>query len=204
MSFELPIRNGRISPESTKNSLVVEGGYYDTVISPQDGQVTKVDEHDCGGKIEIEHNGFQGTIKSKLCHCGDISVKKGDNVAKSQKISTLTGNKVQLTFLDSRNEKISPYEILGIKSLTDDSKKEEKKKEEKGLGDVQPEKKKEKETNQKTTDDSPKRSEYDPSKEIPNPFMDLLLSPFHFIGGALSKKGKNLKEEIDRIKELIK
>ena len=37
-----------------------------------------------------------------------------------------------------------------------------------------------------------KRREYDPTKEIPNPFLDALLLPFHFVDAALAPKGKKL------------
>ena len=56
-------------------------------------------------------------------------------------------------------------------------------------------KEREKERNKNEIDSTP----------MTNPFMDLLLSPVTITGKAFkSMKGKSIKEEVDRIKQIIK
>lgn len=203
MSFILPLKNGKII--KTKNdTLVIEGQYYDKVISPGDGIVFEIKNDECDGMIKIEHTSGSKKIYSKICKCGNIDVSIGNSVRQGEKIGKIQGNIVELTFVDSFSSSISPYSLLSLG--LDDNKKEKDKEEQKGLGEPEKEKKKEKE--KEKTDDGleydKKRREYDPTKKIPNPFLDALLLPFHFVDAALSPKSKKLKEEIDRIKDLIK
>jgi|LakMenE01Jun11ns_1017448.scaffolds.fasta_scaffold9620127_2 hypothetical protein len=203
MSFILPLKNGKII-KTKKDTLVIEGQYYDKVISPEDGVIYETKTDECDGMIKIEHSSGSKKIYSKICKCGSIETSVGNSVRQGEKIGKIQGNIVELTFEDSFSSSLPPYSLLALG--LDDNKKEKDKEEQKGLGEPEKEKKKEKE--KEKTDDGldydKKRREYDPSKKIPNPFLDALLLPFQFTSAALSSKNKKLNEEIERIKNLIK
>ena len=201
MSFILPLKNGKII-KTKKDTLVIEGQYYDKVVSPQDGVIYETKSDECDGMIKIEHTSGSKKIYSKICKCSSIDVSIGNSVRQGEKIGKIQGNIVELTFEDSFSSSIPPYSLLALG--LGDNKKEKDKEEQKGLGEPEKEKKKEKEKSDDSLDYNKKRREYDPTKEIPNPFLDALLLPFHFVDAALAPKGKKLKEEIDRIKDLIK
>lgn len=209
VNFIIPLNNGKInSSKSKKNLLVIDGDFYDKILSPADGIVSKIDKKECDGLILIEHGIGMKKIYSKICGCGRIDVGEGNPVSKGEKIGTAATNQIELILLDSFGDKL-PYSDYINKVDSDDGliddKKNDSDKNKKGLG--QPEKEKEKETEKNKEEDNTKTStsrEYNPEKKIPNPFLDLLLLPFHVVDGAMSNKNKKLKEEIDRIKELIK
>lgn len=200
MSFILPLRNGKII-KTKKDTLVIEGQYYDKVISPEDGVIYETKSDECDGMIKIEHSYGSKKIYSKICKCSNIDVSIGNSVRQGEKIGTIQGNIVELTFEDSFSSTIAPYSLLALG--LDDNKKEKGKEGQKGLGEPELEKEKKKQKEPSDEYYSSKR-EYNPDKKIPNPFLDALLLPFHFVDAALGSKGKKLKEEINRINELIK
>jgi hypothetical protein len=186
MTIFNPIPNGRMS--NTPFSKTVEFSSYnsDKIISPAKGTTVTSHNPTCSGNIKIEHFIDGETYYSNFCNVGNIMLFRGYQVSQGELIGTVGDSPIEYTVTNKKGDKLDVDKFLsgnfgGTKT------KEEKK-----------EKIKE-----------PTYVNSNSKKPISNPFMSLLLSPLSVINSAFSEKSsiskKNgIKEDIDKIKKLIK
>ena len=181
-----PIPNGRMS--NTPFSKTVEFSSYnsDKIISPAKGTTVTSHNPTCSGNIRIEHFIDGETYYSNFCNVGNILLFRGYQVSQGELIGTVGDSPIEYTVTDKKGDKLDVGKFLsgnfgGTKT------KEEKK-----------EKIKE-----------PTYVNSSSKEPISNPFMSLLLSPLSVINNAFSEKSSiskrnGIKEDIDKIKKLIK
>lgn len=174
--FNLPVK--LTIKVGNEKELILNSYLGDFVIAPYDGIVYSTDIDKCGGEVIIKHDVFGKSVYSRMCGVNRISVNPNQRVGKQKNIGIVGKDPIKYTILDKLNikKKIKPY-LDGINSS------EEKNKEKENI--LTP-----KSNNISKTQNS-----------IEDLFNSLITSPFHVLsGGAI---GNELKEEIERIKNLL-
>ena len=174
-----PIPNGKMSNSFTSKTVEISSYNSDTIISPAQGVVVSSDKFKCGGNIKIEHFIDGETYYSNFCNVNRIMSFMGNQVRPGELIGTVGDSPIEYTVTDKTGSKLDVSKFLsgGFGGTKTKEIKKEKEKE--------------------------KKFDFTPQKEIPNPFIDILLSPLSLINKAFSKKS-SIKEDIDKIKKLIK
>jgi hypothetical protein len=180
-----PIPNGRISNSPFSKTIEISSYNSDTIISPTQGVTVSSDKFKCGGNIKIEHFINGETYYSNFCNVNRIMSFIGNQVRQGELIGTVGDSPIEYTVTDKSGSKLDVGKFLSG-----------------GFGGTKTKEIKKEKSQEKRFDSTPQ-------KEIPNPFMDALLSPFSIINKAFSEKStiskKNgIKEDIDKIKKLIK
>lgn len=191
--FTNPAQYGQISLLDDKNAeLISNPNTY--LYAPSGGVVIEELRPKCNNQIKIKHLVGEDIVFSVFCGVENIIVSNGDRIKSGEAIGSFGNDKIKYFIVDSNDKKIpiSPYF---------------QKKDKENIG------------NEKTTTTTTTKKPKDDSKDFPNPFLDILLSPFSVadsvtksiksdIKNIFNKKQKTesvkLKEEIDRIKKLIK
>jgi hypothetical protein len=184
MKLLTPIPNGRMSTPYLSKTVEISSYNSDTIISPAQGTIVSSDKFKCDGNIKIEHFIDGETYYSNFCKVNKIMSFRGNQVRPGELIGTVGDSPIEYTVTDKHGSKLDVNNFLSG-----------------GLN----------KTNTQTPTNTVTPTNFDDSsKEIlPNPFMDLLLSPFSIINKAFSEKStiskKNgIKEDINKIKKLIK
>jgi hypothetical protein len=180
-----PIPNGKISNSAFSKTIEISSYNSDTILSPAQGMVVSSDKFKCNGNIKIEHFINGETYYSNFCNVNRIMSFIGNQVRQGELIGTVGDSPIEYTVTDKTGSKLDVNKFLSG-GFTDTKTKE---------------KEKEKEIEKKIDSYS--------QKEIPNPFIDALLSPLSIINKAFSKKStlskrNGIKEDVERIKKLIK
>ena len=206
--FIKPIKYGKMLNTSTNKKYIYEPDSNDRIIAPYEGVITDISDSRCNGFIQLQHYIDGKYYISEICgiNSKDIFAINGMKVSQGEELSKCGNENIIYEIKDSYNEKlpIATFFVLS-KNKKEENKKEENKKEEN---------KKEK-NNKEEEDNEPKKWKWDleldkPITKVPDLFTSMLLSPLEFAKKALSSKketkedDENLKEEIKRIKELIR
>jgi hypothetical protein len=183
------------STKKSDNVIEFVSHAMDNIMSPFDGVVSKVSTSTCGGQITISHDVKGKKYNSVLCNVPNILVASGQKVSSGQEVGRFGTNPI-LYSLNDGSSNVNTNKFFDV----DFSEKEEKEKE------------KEKETG--TNKQDPKRKKYgsfelEPGLSVPHQmFADLLATPLRTVKKVLnmgySSEKTPLKEEIDRIKNLMK
>jgi septal ring factor EnvC (AmiA/AmiB activator) len=192
-----PLPNGTMSTPFFSKSVELSSYNSDTIISPNDGIVVSSDKNKCGGNIKIEHLIDGNSYYSKFCNVGNIYSVRGNQVSRGERIGTVGDSPIEYTVTNSNGDKMDVRDFLSgnITSPKSQDKEIEKEKSKEIKKEKEKSKEREKERNKNEIDSTP----------MTNPFMDLLLSPVTITGKVFkSMKGKSIKEEVDRIKQIIK
>jgi hypothetical protein len=170
-----PIPSGQIS--NTPFSKTVEISSYNsaTIISPVEGSVVTPITPICNGNIKIEHVISGETYYSNFCNVGRVISFRGNRVRQGEVIGNVGNSPVEYTVTNKKGDKLDVNKFL--------------------LGKLG-------KTTDKDKDKEP--TNVNSKKSITNPFMSLLLSPLSIVHSAFSEKSSGIKEDIDRIKKLIK
>lgn len=213
MSFEKPIKFGRLkSSSSTNKKFVYTPDSFDKVLAPYDGHIDEIDLNKDDGFIKIKHNVDGETIYSELKgvtkNSNDLYISWGKDVKKGEELAKAGTTDIEFQIKDKeRNFKnIDPYFSLSPKK---DEKKGEKKSEEKKSEEKKSEEKKN-EKNKLKDDDSEGWNLNRKASELPSLFTTALLSPLSLVNQIFSSKKETkeeeekLMEEIKRIKQLLK
>ena len=188
MSFSPPVPSNYIDNKSTSKKIYYLPYVNEKIVSPKQGTVVKVDQNECGGNVMIEHIIDSQKYYSNICHISKINVVQGMRINENEIIGFAGSDLVEFSLLDSFGDKVS---IDGVFEQKKEEKKEKKERKEK-------------------TELNPMQSKSENLPTIYKGALDLLASPFTLIGSALSSpfkkkdKDKEIKEEIERIKQLIK
>ena len=181
-----PIPNGKMSSSHISKTVEISSFNSDTILSPEQGVVVSSDKFKCNGNIKIEHDIDGESYYTNFCNVGRIMVFRGNQIRRGELIGTVGDSPIELSVTDKSNSKLDVSKFLsgGFNKTKDKDKDKDK---DKTL------------TNFDTT----------PKKEIPNPFIDVLLSPLSIVNKAFFRENiigdENLiKEDIDKIKKLIK
>jgi len=171
------------------------------IVSPYEGIVVFDQTPNCRNYIKIKHMFDENIFYSVFCDVENINVSYGEKVKQGAMIGKFSDDKIKFYIVDDKDSKQQLSNFFSKKLKRDKEKKSDK-------------------TTTKTTTQKPKLD----TEENPNPFMDILLSPFSLathvgkeikkdVKNLFSKKKKdddksedkdNLNEEIVRIKKLMK
>jgi hypothetical protein len=194
-SFINPSTYGEIKFIDNKNASLISHP-NSKLSSPYAGVVVYDMTPDCENSIKIKHSFNNEIVYSVFCGIGQQIVANGDKIKQGEMIGKFGDNKIKYFIVDSDDRKKPLENFFNPKEKSDN--------------------KKDKIT---TTTTTLKQKSSD--NELPNPFMDILLSPFSLatslgqeikkdVKGLFSKKKKDdeekdsLTEEILRIKKLMK
>jgi len=186
MKLSNPIPNGKMSNSMLSKTVEISSYNSNTIFSPAQGTIVSSDKFKCGGNIKIEHYIDGNTYYSNFCNVNRLMSFTGNQVRQGEIIGTVGDSPIEYSVTDKGGNKLDVSKFLS--------------------GGFEPAKTKET-TKEKKKED--KKTDYEFKKRIPNPFMDVLLSPFSLITKAFTKESvimnNNLiKEEINKIKRLIK
>lgn len=181
-----PIPNGKMSNSMFSKSVEISSYNSDLIFSPAQGTIVSSDKFKCDGNIKIEHYIDGNTYYSNFCKVNRLMSIRGSQVRQGEVIGSVGDEPIEYSVTDKNGSKLDVNTFLsgGFESAKPKETAKEKKKEE-------------------------KKTDYEFKKEIPNPFMDALLSPFSLLSKAFKKESiimnDNLvKEDINKIKKLIK
>lgn len=181
MSIETLLQN-KIKYNSMKGTKVV---------MPYKGTIKNFDSNVCGGKLEIKHKIDGKKYNSVLCGVESPS-NNSSEISQGEKIGEMSSNNLIWMLVDEAGDTQNIYDIFKEKEDKDNKSKENKNKPEKspedyGFGEMDP---------------------------ITKRLFGLTIKPLELIGDFLGKNKKdkkndsvdeeNLKEEIERIKQLLK
>lgn len=194
MNFINPVKGSTIKKDGfSKKVKIISFVPNDYVLAPYDGEITEISDS-CGGKIKIKHEIDGGNLYSNFCKVKPTSsLFTGVKVGQGQKIATMDGDAITYSIEDGSGEKQDFDDFL----IGANSKEKNKKTDSK--------------TNSKSTKsyETPKTSSY--KEPIGGSVLRGLLKPFDVISKSLDfskekelKNDENLKEEITRIKQLLK
>jgi hypothetical protein len=206
ITFKKPIEDKDISYESvSKNKGTYDVSQGINVFSPYNGVVEDVPSK-CNGYLKIKHDVENETFYSNFCNLDKQKVTFGHRVSKGTKIGETGSEKLIFWITNNKDKKQSIEDAfkgtlvtseLNQKSSEQDKKpsdkdleKEKKQKERKEKDNVKKEKNKEPKT-------SSPRSNVDFDKDSELLGLRFMAAPFTIVGNAL-------KEEIERIKQLLK
>lgn len=204
MNFIKPVKYGKLIKDNPK-TYTYFAEPSDSIVAPISGVVYNVDQNKCDGFIQLAHLIDKTIYYSEICGInGTIFVANGMDVKQGDILAHTSNREVQFEIKDSNlsKTKIEPFFLKSEPEKTkepkvDDSKKEPKKKEE--------EEKNKKEKFEPESTDLSKRS-----KELPDLFTSLLLTPIDIANKAFTFKKKEketkeeeLNEEIKRFRKLI-
>jgi hypothetical protein len=179
-----PIPNGRMSTPYLSKTVEISSYNSDTIISPAQGTIVSSDKLKCDGNIKIEHFIDGETYYSNFCKVNKIMSFRGNQVRPGELIGTVGDFPIEYTVTDKHGSKLDVNNFLsGVLNKTKDKDKDKYV--------------------------SPKNFDSNSNETLPNPFMDLLLSPLSIINKAFSEKStlskrNSIKEDINKIKKLIK
>ena len=185
MKLSNPIPNGRNSTPYMSKTVEISSYNSDTIFSPAQGTIVSSDKLKCDGNIKIEHFIDGETYYSNFCNVNRIMSFIGNQVRQGELIGTVGDSPIEYTVTDKSGSKLDVVKFLSG-----------------GFGGTKTKEIKKEKSQEKKFDSTPQ-------KEIPNPFIDILLSPLSIVNKAFFKENiignKNLiKEDIDKIKKLIK
>lgn len=158
------------------------------VVMPYKGTIKNFDANVCNGKLEIKHKIEGKKYNSILCGVESPS-NNSSEISQGEKIGEMSSNNLIWMLVDDNGDTQNIYDIFKEKDGKDNKSKENKYKPEKspedyGFGEMDP---------------------------ITKRLFGLTIKPLELIGGFLGKNKKdgsvseeNLKEEIERIKQLLK
>ena len=178
-----PIPNGKTSNSMFSKSVEISSYNSDLIFSPAQGTIVSSDKFKCDGNIKIEHYIDGNTYYSNFCKVNRIMSIRGSQVKQGEVIGSVGDEPIEYSVTDKNGSKLDVSTFLSGGFKSEKSTKEKKK--------------------------EVKKTDYESKKEIPNPFMDALLSPFSLLTKAFKKESvimnDNLvKEDINKIKKLIK
>lgn len=184
MKLSNPIPNGRTSTPYMSKTVEISSYNSDTIFSPAQGTIVSSDKLKCDGNIKIEHFIDGETYYSNFCKVNKIMSFRGNQVRQGELIGTVGDFPIEYTVTDKGGNKLDVSKFLSggfNKTINKDNVK----------------------------DKLPTNFNSNSNKSLPNPFMDLLLSPLSIINKAFSEKSSiskknSVKEEINKIKRLIK
>jgi hypothetical protein len=211
MSFVKPIKYGKLDNE--KNDIwTYKPEPSDVLIAPVDGKIHDILPDKDGGTIKLDYE-FDGNKYVDLVISGigpenlknvsnNQKVKKGDKITKCGK-DNLGNEFIKFQIKDVYNNNIPIASIFNSNSSSskkeedkNKSSKKEKSKENDGQGYNKP------------PEDSKKFNWNRTSKELPDLFTSILLTPWTMLDKAFTdkdeQKEEKLMEEIKRIKQLLK
>jgi hypothetical protein len=193
--FQNPATYGQFKPTDAESASLIS--YPNSKLSsPYAGVVVYDMTPDCENSIKIKHYFNDEIVYSVFCGVSQQTVSNGDKVKQGEMIGKFGEDKIKYFIVDSEDKKKPLQNFFNPKEQSDN--------------------KKDKTT---TTTTTLKRKYSD--NELPNPFMDVLLSPFSLVTslgqeikkdvkGLFSKNKKDyeekdsLTEEVLRIKKLMK
>jgi murein DD-endopeptidase MepM/ murein hydrolase activator NlpD len=186
MKLSNPIPNGKMSNSMLSKTVEISSYNSDTIFSPAQGTVVSSDKFKCGGNIKIEHYIDGNTYYSNFCNVNRLMSFTGNQVRQGEIIGSVGDSPIEYSVTDKSGSKLDVSKFLS--------------------GGFEPAKSKET-TKEKKKEET--KTNYEFKKDIPNPFMDALLSPFSLLSKAFKKESiimnDNLvKEDINKIKKLIK
>jgi len=186
MRLSNPIPNGKMSNSMLSKTVEISSYNSDTIFSPAQGTVVSSDKFKCNGNIKIEHYIDGNTYYSNFCNVNRLMSFTGNQVRQGEIIGSVGDSPIEYSVTNKNGSKLDVSTFLsgGFEPTKSKETTKEKKKEE-------------------------KKTNYEFKKDIPNPFMDALLSPFSLLNRAFTKESINMnekliKEDIDKIKKLIK
>jgi len=212
--FEKPIEGEIIKYESTE----YKKSFYDLgpgliVKSPFEGKVVEATKLSCTGKFRIEHEVNDSVFYSNFCNLngGYQIYSEGHNLIQGKKIGETGNDKLEYWITDKRNEKQDIKTFFSNVTSNRKNREEKNKKEEEGKKKKEEDEKKKKQSENKNKRESDNtktssKTSYDSggstsstivTKDTPMPFTDLFSIPINLIH-------KTLKEDIQRIKQLMK
>lgn len=207
--FEKPIEGENIRYEDeTKKKGLYDVSTGINVHSPWEGVVQDVPSK-CNGYLKIKHNVENEIFYSNFCNLEKHKVSFGNNVRKGSKIGETGNEKLSFWITNDKDKKQSIDDFFkgaivtsSIETKPSEKEKQERDKEKEISKNLQKqEKKQEKKQSEKykepKTSGSSERidKEFDKGSELLG--LRLMAAPFTIVGSAL-------KEEIDRIKQLLK
>jgi|LauGreDrversion4_2_1035121.scaffolds.fasta_scaffold02240_14 hypothetical protein len=187
MSFINPVKGSSVNKDGFSKKVKIKSFTpNDFVLSPYDGEIIEI-SNKCDGNMVIKHDVDGDIYYSNFCKIQPSTNLTGIKVSKGQKIGTINGETLLYYLEDeSGDKKDLDYFMFGSTQKSD--------------------KKNDKESDKKSSNkiELPKSSKY--PERIGGSVLRGLLSPFGVINKMLNPKKEedNLKEEINRIKELLK
>lgn len=169
------------------------------VVMPYKGTIKNFDSNVCGGKLEIKHKIDGKKYNSVLCGVESPS-NNSSEISQGEKIGEMSSNNLIWMLVDEAGDTQNIYDIFKNKDDKDDK-------------------------DNKSKDNKSKENKYKPEKPpedygfgemdpITKRLFNLTTKPLELIGDFLGKNKKdkkdgsvdeeNLKEEIERIKQLLK
>jgi hypothetical protein len=198
-SFQNPATYGQFKLTDTKSASLIS--YPNSKLSsPYAGVVVYDMTPDCENSIKIKHSFNDEIVYSVFCGVSQQMVSNGDKVKQGEMIGKFGDDKIKYFIVDSEDRKKPLENFFNPKEKRDNKK-------------------------DKTTTTTTTLKQKPSDNELPNPFMDILLSPFSLatslgqeikkdVKGLFSKKKKedkkddeekdSLTEEVLRIKKLMK
>lgn len=204
-SFINPAPYGQVKYESEKNIyfLSVPGS---KLVSPYDGKVVYDMTPPCENSIKIKHDFNGEEVYSIFCHVTKRKVLDNEKVKQGDLLGLFEDDKIYYFLVDDNGKKQNLKKFFYYK-VDDDSKKDERESVKKG----KEEKKKDNDDDKKSEKKEPVKKEKEkklkPEGEFEDIFLNLLLAPVGVLGSSNKKSkedDKKLKEDITRIKKLIK
>ena len=208
-NFINPAAYGSMNTSHTSKKVRLSSYPNSVLVSPYNGVTMTVKDKDCLNGIRIKHFYDEQILYSTFCNVGRIFVSSGDSVRQGQTIGQFSGDDI-IFYVENDNDRKVDVPALFISRKKDEyAGKTPKKVKDNKDGDEE-EKYDGKPKNKKTTTTTTTQKDYNPKRygdEIPNPVLDLFLSPLGAVGSVLGKPKTNplnLREDIERIKKIMK
>ena len=208
--FNSPIEGERLEFDDVnvqKGKYVVQQG---TIVKcPFDGVVVDASNLTCNGKLKIQHKIGEDIFYSNFCNLDSQIYSDGNDVKKNRKIGETGKDNLEYWITNKSNKKQDIKSFFSgafFTSMSTDDKKETTKKDDRDAYEIKKEKERNQQRNkeEKNKEKNKDKTKFDSSSsdgkitaQSPNIFLDPFLLPF----GAINKV---LKEEVDRIKQLMK